>query len=209
MKGGFNMEIKPIRTEEEYRNYLEEIHSLFDADPNSPEGDRLDVLVTLVEAYENKHYPASLPDPIEAIEYHMERLGLTRKDMEQYIGGPSRVSEILNRKRPLNLRMIRNLHKGLGISLEVLFQEYGVESAEEPNYGSMFLSFVTGLQPFQLSSAGSADKIYPKPIRKSANVLEIGRLDRPDLTPSSSTSIPPSFSIANAYNATESERITQ
>src|SRR6266545_4151361 len=120
MKGGFGMEIKRIRTEEDYRNYLEEIHSLFDADPDSPEGERLDVLVTLVEAYEAKHYPASLPDPVEAIEYHMERLGLTRKDMEQYIGGPSRVSEILNRKRPLNLRMIRNLHKGLGISLEVL-----------------------------------------------------------------------------------------
>ena len=203
------MEIKPIRTEEDYRNYLEEIHSLFDANPGSPEGERLDVLVTLVEGYEANHYPVSLPDPISAIEFHMERLGLTRKDLESYIGGPSRVSEILNHKRPLNLRMIRNLHKGLGISLEVLFQEYPVESAEEPDDNSFFFSFVTGLQLFELSGAGSADKTYPKPARKSGDVLEIRRIGKPNLTPSSSTSFPPSFSILNAYSTTESERITQ
>lgn len=208
MKGGFGMEIKPIRTDEDYRNALERIYLLFDADPNSLEGQELDVLVTLVEAYESKYYPASLPDPIEAIEYHMERLGLTRKDLEQYIGGPSRVSEILNRKRPLNLRMIRNLHKGLGISLEVLFQEYAVESPEL-DYSSMFLSFVTGPQPFELSGAGTADKTYPRPTPKSANVLEISKVSKPNLMASSSTSLPPLFSMVNAYNATESERITQ
>lgn len=208
MKGGFGMEIKPIRTDEDYRNALERIYLLFDADPNSLEGQELDVLVTLVEAYETKHYPASLPDPIEAIEYHMERLGLTRKDLEQYIGGPSRVSEILNRKRPLNLRMIRNLHKGLGISLEVLFQEYAVERPEV-DYSSIFLSFVAGSQPFELSGVGTADKTYPRPTARSANVLDISKVSKPNLVASSSTSLPAPFSMVNAYNATESERITQ
>jgi len=208
MKGGFGMEIKPIRTAENYRNSLEQIHSLFDAEPDSPEGEQLEILVTLVEAYEAKHYPAALPDPIEAIEYHMERLGLTRKNIEQYVGGPSRVSEVFNRKRPLNLRMIRNLHKGLGISLEVLFQEYAVESPE-PDYSSMFLSVVTGIQLFELSGSNTADKTYPRPTRKGVNVLEIGKVGKPDLTTSSSTSIPSSFSIVTAYNATDSERITQ
>lgn len=203
------MEIKPIRTDEDYENALHEIDALFDSDPDSPEGDKLDILVTLVEAYETKHYPVSLPDPIEAIEYHMERLGLTRKDIEQYIGGPSRVSEILNRKRPLNLRMIRNLHKGLGISLEVLSQEYDVESPE-PDYASDFLSIMTGIQLFEFSSAHSVDKTYPKPaLLKSDNILETGHINKPDLMPSSSTSLPLGFSIANAYNATESERIMQ
>src|SRR5687768_1537198 len=111
MKGGFIMEIRPIHTEEDYKNALQEIDSLFDSRPNSPNGDRLEILSTLVETYEAKHYSIPLPDPIEAIEYHMERLKLTRKDLEKYIGGAPRVSEILNRKRPLNLRMIRNLHQ--------------------------------------------------------------------------------------------------
>ncbi len=208
MKGVFLMEIKPIRTDEDYENALHEIDALFDADPDSPEGDKLDILVTLVEAYEAKHYPVSLPDPIEAIEYHMERLGLTRKDIEQYIGGPSRVSEILNRKRPLNLRMIRNLHKGLGISLEVLSQEYDVESPE-PDYDSDFLSIMTGIQLFEFSSAHSVDKTYPKLTLKSDNILETSNINKPDLMPSASTSLPLGFSIANAYNATESERIMQ
>jgi HTH-type transcriptional regulator/antitoxin HigA len=208
MKGGFLMEIKPIRTEEDYENALQEIDTLFDADPESPDGDKLDILVTLVEAYESKHYPVALPDPIEAIEYHMERLNLIRKDLEQYIGGPSRVSEILNRKRPLNLRMIRNLHKGLGVSLEVLFQEYDVENTE-PDYEADFLSVGIGIQLFEFSSAHSDDKIYTRTSRRRGSALEIGSLGKPDLKPSSSTSLSPRSSLINAYNATESERIMQ
>jgi len=118
------MDIKPIKTETDYQAALEEIENLFDADPDTPEGDRLEVLVTLVEAYEEKHYSIPMPDPIEAILYHMESRGLTRLDLQQYIGSRARVSEVLNRKRPLTMEMIRNLHKGLGIPAEVLIQPY-------------------------------------------------------------------------------------
>lgn len=118
------MEIKPIRTDEDYQAALKEIEAIFDAQPGTPEGDRLEILVILVADYEEKHYPIPLPDPIEAIEFHMERLGLDRKDLEPWIGNRARVSEVLNRKRPLSLRMIRNLPKGLGISMEILVQEY-------------------------------------------------------------------------------------
>lgn len=118
------MNIKPIKTEKEYEAGLKEIEQLFDAEPDSPDGDRLEVLVGLVEAYEDKHYPIPLPDPIEAILFYMEARGLTRADLEQYIGSRARVSEILNRKRPLTLSMIQRLHEGLGIPAEVLVQPY-------------------------------------------------------------------------------------
>lgn len=118
------MEIRPIKTEADYQAALEEIERLFDAAPDTPEGDRLEVLVTLVEAYEEKHYTIPLPDPIEAIQYYMESRGLTRRDLEPYIGSRGRVSEILNRKRPLSIEMIRRLHAGLGIPAEVLIQPY-------------------------------------------------------------------------------------
>ena len=118
------MDIKPIKTETDYQAALEEIEGLFDAAPDTPEGDRLEVLVTLVEAYEEKHYNIPKPDPIEAILYHMESRGLTRRDLQPYIGSRARVSEVLNRKRPLTMEMIRNLHKGLGIPAEVLIQPY-------------------------------------------------------------------------------------
>jgi|WetSurMetagenome_2_1015567.scaffolds.fasta_scaffold567266_2 HTH-type transcriptional regulator / antitoxin HigA len=120
------MEIKPIQTEKDYRTALEEINAIFDAQPGTPDGDKLAILVTLVEAYEEKNHKIPLPDPIAAIEFHMERLGLTRKDLEPYIGSRARVSEILNRKRPLSIRMIRNLSKGLGIPPETLVQEYSL-----------------------------------------------------------------------------------
>ena len=97
---------------------------LFDAALETPEGDRLEVLTTLVEAYEEKHFGVPMPDPIEAIRYHMESRGLTRRDLELYIGSRARVSEVLNRKRPLTMDMIRNLHKGLSIPAEVLIQPY-------------------------------------------------------------------------------------
>ena len=118
------MEIKPVKNEADYRVALEEIERLFDASPDTPEADRLEVLTTLVEAYEEKQYAIPFPDPIEAILYHMESRGLSRRDLEPYIGSRARVSEVLNRKRPLTMEMIRNLHRGLGIPAEVLIQPY-------------------------------------------------------------------------------------
>ena len=114
------MEIKPIKTKADYRAVLKEIDTLMTAKLHTPEGERLDVLVTLVEAYEAKHYPIDLPDPVEAIKFAMEQRGLTVKDLVPMIGGTNRVYEVLNRKRPLTLQMIRRLHKGLGISAECL-----------------------------------------------------------------------------------------
>lgn len=120
------MRIKPIRTESDYGNALQEIERLFNAKPGTAEADRLEVLTTLTEVYEEMHYSIPLPDPIEAINYHMESRGLTRRDLEPFIGSRARVSEVLNRKRPLTMEMIRNLHNGLGISAEVLIQPYRI-----------------------------------------------------------------------------------
>ncbi len=117
------VEVKPIRSEQEYEAALKEIERLWDAQPGTPDGDLLEVLVTLVEAYEEEHYPIDPPDPIEAIKYYMESRGLTRKDLEPYIGSSGRVSEVLHYKRPLSLPMIRRLHEGLGIPAEVLIRE--------------------------------------------------------------------------------------
>lgn len=122
-------DLKPIRTEDDYEAALAEIEALFSAKPNTPEGDRLEILVTLVEQYENMQYPLPLPNPIEAIEFHMESRGLSRQDLEPYIGTRARVSEILNRRRPLSLRMIRALSDGLGISADILVQPYTLDSA--------------------------------------------------------------------------------
>ena len=119
------MEIKPIKNETYYQAVLAEIERLFDSAPDTPEGDRLEILTTLVESYEEKHHTIPLPDPIEAILYCMESRGLSRRDMEPFIGSRARVSEVLNRRRPLTMEMIRNLHKGLGIPAEVLIQQYG------------------------------------------------------------------------------------
>ena len=116
------MNIRLVKTEEDYKSTLTEIERLLESDPDTPEGDRLEVLVTLVEAYEDRHYNIPLPDPIEAINYYMESRGLKRRDLEPYIGTRARVSEVLNRKRPLTLNMIRKLHTGLGISGDVLIQ---------------------------------------------------------------------------------------
>ena len=109
------MEIKPIRTKADYEAALKEIESLMGARRNSPEGERLDVLVTLVEAYERKHFPLELPDPIEAIKFAMDQQGLSVKDLDPMLGRSNRVYEVLNRKRPLTLKMIWRLHKELGI----------------------------------------------------------------------------------------------
>ena len=128
------MDIKPIKTEQDHQFALAEIDRLFDAEPGTPAGDRLDVLVTLVEAYESHHYALPLPDPVAAIEFHMERLGLTRRELEAFIGTRARVSEILNRRRPLTMRMIRKIHDGMGISYDILMQPQspGVEKEENP-----------------------------------------------------------------------------
>ncbi|PIE83571.1 MAG: transcriptional regulator [Candidatus Contendobacter odensis] len=118
------MDIKPIKTEADYQQVLSDIERLMDAQPDTPEGDRLDVLSTLVEAYEAQHYPIEEPDPIEAIKHRMEALGLERKDLEPFIGGRGRVAEILARKRPLTLAMIRRLSAGMHIPADVLIQPY-------------------------------------------------------------------------------------
>ena len=123
------MDIRPLRTEDDYEAALREIENLWGALYGSPEGDRLEVLVTLVEAYEEKHYPIDPPDPIEAILHQMESQGLNRRDLEPLLGSRGRVSEILNRKRPLSIEMIRNLHAGLGISADVLVQPYELRRA--------------------------------------------------------------------------------
>ncbi len=118
------MEIHPIRTEEDYRAALRQVSVFFDnePDPGSPDGDRFEVLLTLVEAYEARHFPLELPDPVEAIKFRMEQEGLTPKDLMPMIGRLNRVYEILNRKRPLTLNMIWKLHEKLGIPAESLIR---------------------------------------------------------------------------------------
>jgi len=118
------IDIKPIKTEKDYEDSLAEIERLFDSHPGTIEADRLEILTTLVEAYENKHYAIPSPDPVQAILYYLESRGLARRDLEPYLGSRARVSEILNRKRPLSLEMIRKLHDGLGIPAEVLIKPY-------------------------------------------------------------------------------------
>ena len=118
------MEIKPIRSEEDYQAALEEIERLMDAQPDTPEGDRLDVLATLVEAWEEKRFPIEEPDPIEAIQHRMEALGMSRKDLATMIGGRNRVSEVLSRKRPLTVNMIRRLSEGMHLPAGVLIRTY-------------------------------------------------------------------------------------
>jgi HTH-type transcriptional regulator/antitoxin HigA len=116
------MEIRPIKSDTDYNETLKEIESLMMAETNSPEGDRLDVLVTLVEAYERKHYPIDFPDPIEAIKFRMEQQGLTVEDLVPVIGRKNRVYEVLARKRPLTLRMIEGLHNSFSIPAESLIK---------------------------------------------------------------------------------------
>lgn len=115
------MEIKPIRSEVDYQAALKEIENLLDSQPGTPNGDRFDVLVTLVEAYEVKHFPIPEPDdPVQVLEYYMESRGLNRSDLIEFLGSKERVSEILNHKRGLSLQMIQRLHTGLGIPADLL-----------------------------------------------------------------------------------------
>ncbi len=116
------MDITPIKTRRDYRRALKKIESLMTAKPGTPEGDCLDVLVTLVEAWERRHYPIDLPDPVEAIKYHMDQNGLQPRDLIPFIGSRNRVHEVLNRRRSLTLKMIWRLHEGLGIPAESLIK---------------------------------------------------------------------------------------
>ncbi len=114
------MTIKPIRNDDDLRAAFRRLESIYQADEGTREADERDVLVTLIEAYENKHYAFGSADPVEAIKFRMEQQGLTPRDLEPYIGTSGRVSEVLNRKRPLSLRMIKQLHDGLKIPYESL-----------------------------------------------------------------------------------------
>jgi HTH-type transcriptional regulator / antitoxin HigA len=115
-------DIKPIRTKTDYRKAMVEVERLWGAKDGTPAGDRLDVLATLIDAYEAEHYPMDPPDPIEAIKFRMEQQGLSRKDLEPIIGTRTRVAEVLNGKRSLSISMIRRLHARLGISAEILIR---------------------------------------------------------------------------------------
>lgn len=115
-------EIKPIRTKAAYERALADVERLWGATSGTREGDRLDVLATLIDAYEAVHFPIDQPDPIDAIKFRMEQQGLSRKDLEPMIGSRTRVAEVLNRKRGLSISMIRRLHAGLGIAAEVLIR---------------------------------------------------------------------------------------
>ncbi len=118
------MEIKPIRSEEDYQVALERLYKLFHARPGTAENDEADILSLLVGDYEDQHYPIEPPDPIEAIRIRMEEMNLRQKDLIDAVGGKNRVSEILNRKRKLTIEMIRNLSARLNISVEVLVKDY-------------------------------------------------------------------------------------
>jgi len=115
-------EIRPIRTRRDHEAALAEVEQLWGSKLGTPEGDRLDVLATLIEAYEAAHYPMDPPDPVEAIKFRMEQQGLSRRDLESLIGTRTRVAEILNRRRNLSIGMIRRLHEALGISADVLIR---------------------------------------------------------------------------------------
>lgn len=123
------MELRPIKTESDYQNALTEIERLFDVEPLSPELDRLDILTTLVSAYEQQHYPIDAPDPISAIKYYLEARGLSHQDLAASIGNTEQVMAILNRQRPLNLDIIRRLNQDFGIPAEVLIKPYSLSKA--------------------------------------------------------------------------------
>jgi len=123
------VEIRPLKTEADYEAAMTEIERLFDAAPDTVEGDRLEVLTTLVNAYEDQHFAIPEPDPIEAIKYYMESRGLTRRDLVPYFGDSQLVSDVLKRNRRLSITMIRRLNKGLGISADILIQPYKLNAA--------------------------------------------------------------------------------
>jgi HTH-type transcriptional regulator/antitoxin HigA len=114
------MDIRPIKTEQDYNNSIRRIEELWGAKKDTAQGDELDLLITLVESYEIKHYPIAPPDPVDAIKFRMEQMDMTKADLIKYIGSQSRVSEILNRKRSLTLKMVKSLYRGLKIPADIL-----------------------------------------------------------------------------------------
>jgi HTH-type transcriptional regulator/antitoxin HigA len=122
-------DVRPIRNEDDYEIALADVAALWGAASGTPEGDRLDVLATLIEVYEARHHPMDPPDPVEAIKFRMEQQGMTRKDLEDIIGTRTRIAEVLNRKRSLSIGMIRRLHDRLGISAEVLIRPSQTKAA--------------------------------------------------------------------------------
>jgi HTH-type transcriptional regulator / antitoxin HigA len=121
--------LKPIRTKADYQASLPEIERLWGARRGTRKGDRLDILATLIDAYESEHYPIDPPDPIEAIKFRMEQQGLSRKDLAEILGSRTRVAEVLNRRRGLSINMIRRLHQKLGISVDVLIRPIRTKKA--------------------------------------------------------------------------------
>jgi len=126
------MKTKIIKNEAEHKAALNHVETLMDADPGSPEEDELDLWTLLIERYEGEHYPIEAPDPIEAIKFRMDQMGLTQKDLVKYIPAKSKVSEVMNRKRGLSLSMIRAFHIGLGIPANVLVKEFPLSGAKQP-----------------------------------------------------------------------------
>jgi HTH-type transcriptional regulator / antitoxin HigA len=122
-------DLRPIRSDADYEGALAETERLWGAPSGTPDGDRLDILATLIDAYETRHFPMDPPDPVEAIKFRMEQQGLTRKDLEPLIGTRTRVAEVLNRRRSLSITMIRRLHDRLGISADVLIRPSARDTA--------------------------------------------------------------------------------
>lgn len=116
----FDMEIRAIKTDSDYKASLKRVDDLWESKPDTKEGDELEILITLIEAYEEKHHPIYPPDPVEAIKFYMDQMGLRKVDIAKYLGGKNRVTEVLQRKRKLSLKMIKTLHSELGIPAESL-----------------------------------------------------------------------------------------
>jgi HTH-type transcriptional regulator / antitoxin HigA len=147
-------ELKPIRSEADYQAALAEVERLWGSKSGTPSGDRLDVLATLIDAYETAHFPIDIPDPVEAIKFRMEQQGLTRKDLQPLIGTRTRVAEILNRKRPLSINMIRKLWSRLGIPAAVLLQEHELPRKRKKPARTV----KPGIRGRQLRSAGKSKR---------------------------------------------------
>jgi len=128
MQMRYKMKIKVLKTETDYENAMERIEAIFDAKPNTPKGDELELLTLLIERYEEEHYIIELPHPVEAIKFRMDQMGLKQKDIVDCFGDKSKVSDVLNLKRKLNLNYIRNLHKKLHIPLDALVGDYETQN---------------------------------------------------------------------------------
>lgn len=127
------MNLRPIKTEQDHAAALAEIERLFNSAPDTSDGDRLEILSVLVDAYEERHHPIAPPDPVAALEYYMESRGLSRRELEPYLGSRARVAEVLNRRRRLSIEMIRRLHEGLSIPAEALIRPYPLAREQTQN----------------------------------------------------------------------------